>query len=498
MLKVGTAVTIRGLASESSRVHNGRAGVVTSVPYGSGGRYNVRVDGVENTLAVRPENLVPSSSAAGSSPARRAGRRVSFSDDFRVGSTVRISGLKFASEHNGKLATVASLTDARTGRVKVSVEGLGLDLAVKPCNLTHADAAPEPSRELVEFYGDDGGEDGKGGGDVPWHRRHRAVLLIVLATVVASAIVVGVVAGVSGRRRRSAAGSAGSECPAATGCTTADGDGRGYGAVDAVGGPRDDASGGNPGGGEEGPASSWYGPDGDEEEVEYLAEDVELKSFLTFHLGSFGLDDALSDPTGPSYRAYLWLANSDNLDGLSDFRRMQRFGMAALYYGTTSPGSGWAASTHWATDRSECDWYGVSCVRMGSAGSDGIIREISLPGNGLTGSIPPGAVLAGVGGRLAGLDLSGNAVGGTVPEALGVFANLSVLDLRDNDFTGRIPESLGRLKNLEYLYVDGNAITGRMPDGVCSLVEDGVLNPVAADCAASGGLECDPDCCECV
>lgn len=95
-----------------------------------------------------------------------------------------------------------------------------------------------------------------------------------------------------------------------------------------------------------------------------------------------------------------------------------------------SPGSDWAASTHWATDRNECDWYGASC----GAGAGEIIREISLPGNGLTGTIPSEAVLAGVGGGLAGLDLSENAVGGTVPEVLGLFANLLVLDLRDSEF----------------------------------------------------------------
>ena len=97
---------------------------------------------------------------------------------------------------------------------------------------------------------------------------------------------------------------------------------------------------------------------------------------------------------------------------------------------TINQGSDWAATTHWVTDRSECDWYGASC----EAGSGETILEISLRENGLAGTIPSEAVLAGIGGGLAGLDLSGNKVGATVPDVLGVFANLVVLDLRDSEF----------------------------------------------------------------
>ena len=130
-----------------------------------------------------------------------------------------------------------------------------------------------------------------------------------------SLILTGVAVGVGGKQRSSAE----NECPTGIGCPSAtDGDG---GTV-----------GGSSGGGTD--ASSWYGPDPDGS-VEYLAENTELKSVLTFHLESFGLEDVLADPTDPAYRAYLWLANSDNLEDLSDFRRMQRFGMAALFYGTT-------------------------------------------------------------------------------------------------------------------------------------------------------------------
>jgi hypothetical protein len=55
-------------------------------------------------------------------------------------------------------------------------------------------------------------------------------------------------------------------------------------------------------------------------------ENPELKSFLLEHMDGF--EDSLSDSSSPTYRAYLWLANSDNYDDLDPFNILQRY----VYY----------------------------------------------------------------------------------------------------------------------------------------------------------------------
>ena len=50
------------------------------------------------------------------------------------------------------------------------------------------------------------------------------------------------------------------------------------------------------------------------------------------------------------------------------------------------------------------------------------------------------------------LDVSGNALTGTIPSSYGSLASLHYLDLSDNDFDGTIPTLLmGCLTNLEYV-----------------------------------------------
>jgi Leucine rich repeat len=61
---------------------------------------------------------------------------------------------------------------------------------------------------------------------------------------------------------------------------------------------------------------------------------------------------------------------------------------------------------------------------------------------------------------LAYLDLSGNALKGTIPTSLGSMTALAYLDLSGNTLKGTIPTSLGSLTDLTYLYLDCNALTG--------------------------------------
>ena len=70
-------------------------------------------------------------------------------------------------------------------------------------------------------------------------------------------------------------------------------------------------------------------------------------------------------------------------------------------------------------------------------------RELSLPGAGVGGVIPPSL---GQLSQLSTLDLSGNALEGTIPSSLASLTALVFLNLSSNNLTGDIPswaESLG-------------------------------------------------------
>eukprot|EP01018_Ginkgo_biloba_P026818 Gb_22213 [translate_table: standard] len=61
------------------------------------------------------------------------------------------------------------------------------------------------------------------------------------------------------------------------------------------------------------------------------------------------------------------------------------------------------------------------------------------------------------------LRLSGNNIGGELPQQIANLTSLTYLDLSSNNFTGRIPSALGRLQMLQKLYLDGNKLEGSIP-----------------------------------
>ena len=93
--------------------------------------------------------------------------------------------------------------------------------------------------------------------------------------------------------------------------------------------------------------------------------------------------------------------------------------LESLYEATN--GSGWTRSDGWLEDQDLNRWHGVR-----------------------TDSI----------GRVSGLDLSGNALSGHVPEALGLLTNLRELRIGDNALSGRLPLSLARVPLEEFDYQD--------------------------------------------
>ncbi|CAL5068274.1 unnamed protein product [Urochloa decumbens] len=138
-----------------------------------------------------------------------------------------------------------------------------------------------------------------------------------------------------------------------------------------------------------------------------------------------------------------------------------------------------SATVSWNTSRPACSWTGVICT-------GGRVTEIHLPGDGLRGSLPAGA-LGGLT-RLAVLSLRYNALSGPLPPDLASCAELRVINLQSNllsgelpaavlalpaltqlnlagnRFSGRIPASIASNGRLQLLYLDGNRLTGKLPD----------------------------------
>ena len=137
------------------------------------------------------------------------------------------------------------------------------------------------------------------------------------------------------------------------------------------------------------------------------------------------------------------------------------------------------ANLGWDTQLAITSWPGVVV-----SGSPRRVTELRLPGNQLTGFIPPELAqlthlklldfsrnrltgfippeLAQLT-QLQGLDFRGNGLEGPIPVELAQLSQLSWLDLGTNQLVGPIPVELGQLTQLEWLSLSGNQLTGTIP-----------------------------------
>ena len=125
-------------------------------------------------------------------------------------------------------------------------------------------------------------------------------------------------------------------------------------------------------------------------------------------------------------------------------------------------GSGWNASTGWLTDAPVAQWHGVE------TDAGGQVVELSLPSNGLSGSIPPeiGELSA-----LTTLHLGSNRLEGGIPPEIGELSELRVLNLYHNALRGPIPAEVGALPKLTNLNLQGNRLSGAIPREIAELSE---------------------------
>ena len=165
---------------------------------------------------------------------------------------------------------------------------------------------------------------------------------------------------------------------------------------------------------------------------------------------------------------------------------VDREALEALYHAAGGPE--WSDRANWLSAAPLGEWFGVV------ADSDGRVTSLALPGNGLSGEIPPalgrlaslqrldlgarwvpevGWVYNDLSGEippelaaltnLRTLELRGNRLLGTIPTELAALANLQWLDLRDNQLSGAVPRELSNLTNLQGLRLNGNDLSGAIP-----------------------------------
>ena len=140
-----------------------------------------------------------------------------------------------------------------------------------------------------------------------------------------------------------------------------------------------------------------------------------------------------------------------------------RAALVAFYH--SANGTDWTNNENWLTGEQLSNWYGVI------TNDDGLVIELDLEENNLTGTIAPEL------GNLSNLHslwLDKNQLAGSIPPELGNLSNIVNLDLDSNQLTGPIPPELGNLSNVKRLELEDNKLTGTIPAELGNLpqVED--------------------------
>jgi Leucine-rich repeat (LRR) protein len=116
--------------------------------------------------------------------------------------------------------------------------------------------------------------------------------------------------------------------------------------------------------------------------------------------------------------------------------------------------------------------YGLKGVMPSGMFNFTQLTFLYLSENQISGQIPPVRELP----ELYLMNLSYNALNGTIPQCLGKAKNMALLYLSNNKLSGRIPDSFTELVSIEYLYLLNNQLTGPLPQNIGNLSQLQFLN----------------------
>jgi len=166
---------------------------------------------------------------------------------------------------------------------------------------------------------------------------------------------------------------------------------------------------------------------------------------------------------------------------------------ALTAFGKALKSAGWVQNTHWGTDKTICDWHGITCENGKKAG--GRVTEISLEHNNLDGALPDeigmlselrvlnlnggrppnygsaGTRMCGGGPPPAG-NLKGNDFhNSSIPKAVYGLKKLQSINLEYTCTGGTLLPDIGGLTAMVNLSIHGNFIHGSIPQELDNLSE---------------------------
>ncbi|KAF6153382.1 hypothetical protein GIB67_003572 [Kingdonia uniflora] len=120
-------------------------------------------------------------------------------------------------------------------------------------------------------------------------------------------------------------------------------------------------------------------------------------------------------------------------------------------------------SSNFNKTTSPCTWFGISCNNAGN------VVELNVSSLGLQGTLLNFKFSSFP--NLTTLDLSSNALFGTIPAHIANLSQITSLIFSNNTLSGEIPWEIGLLTNLVYLVIDQNRLYGSIPSTVGNLTK---------------------------